>query len=96
MALDIPRLGVESEMLLPAYTTAPAMQDPSRIFNLYHSSLQHWILNPLSQAKDQTPSSWILIRFITAEPEWELLKDQIHSLKTGKKTWAEKSQKKRH
>ena len=29
------------------------------------------ILNPLSKAKDQTRILWILVRFITAEPQWE-------------------------
>ena len=50
--MDIPRLGVESELQLPAYTTA--MQDLSRICDLYHSSWQHQILNPPSKARDQT------------------------------------------
>ena len=36
--MEVPRLGVESELLLPAYTTATAM----------------WILNPLSKVRDQT------------------------------------------
>ena len=26
----------------------------SHVYNLYHSSWQHWILNPLSKARDQT------------------------------------------
>ena len=30
------------------------MQDPSRLFDLHHSSPQCWILNPLSKARDQT------------------------------------------
>ena len=30
------------------------MQDPSRICNLYHSSWQHRILDPLSEARDRT------------------------------------------
>ena len=52
--MEVPRLGVESELQLPAYTTAIATQDPSCIWDLYHSSQQHWILNPLSRARDQT------------------------------------------
>ena len=52
--MEIPRLGVESELQLAAYTTATATQDPSRICNLHHSSQQRWILNPLSMARDQT------------------------------------------
>ena len=54
--MEAPRLGVKSELQLPAYTTstATAIWDPSRVFDLYHSSGQHWILNPLSEARDQT------------------------------------------
>ena len=58
------RLRVESELQLPAYTTATATQDLSRVCNLHHSSQQLWILNPLSKARDQTFSfmdtSWVL------------------------------------
>ena len=50
----IPRLGVKSELQLPAYDTATAIRDPSCICNLYHSSWQHWILNPLIEARDGT------------------------------------------
>ena len=50
----VPRLRVESELQLPAYTTATAMLDPSRICHLHHSSRQRRILNPLSETRDQT------------------------------------------
>ena len=33
---------------------ATAMRDPSRVCNLHHSSGQRRILNPLSEARDQT------------------------------------------
>ena len=36
-----------------AYTTATEMQDLSRVCDLHHSSWQHQILNPLSEARDQ-------------------------------------------
>ena len=52
--MEVPRLGVKLELQLPAYTTATAAQDPSRICHLYHSSGQCWILNPLSEARDPT------------------------------------------
>ena len=52
--MEVPRLGAESELQLTAYTTAKATQDPSRVCNLQHSSRQCLILNPLSEAKDQT------------------------------------------
>ena len=36
--MEIPRLGIESELQLPAYTTATATQDLSCFRNLHHSS----------------------------------------------------------
>jgi len=53
--MEIPRLGVELELQLPAYdATATATRDPSHVCTLHHSSWQHRILNPLSEARDQT------------------------------------------
>ena len=45
---------VQSELLLPAYTTATAMPDPSHVCDLRHSSWQRQILNPLSEVRIQT------------------------------------------
>ena len=50
--MEVPRLEVELELHLPAYTTATATPDPSHICNL--SLEQHRILNPLSGVRDQT------------------------------------------
>ena len=47
-------LGIELELHLPAYATATAMQDPSHDCNVHHSSPQHQIPNPLSEARNQT------------------------------------------
>ena len=52
--MEVPRLGAESELQLPAYTTATATPDPSRVCDLHHSSQQRRILNPLSKARDRT------------------------------------------
>ena len=52
--MEVPRLGVKSELQLPAYVTATAMLDLSHICDLHHSSWQHWILSPLSKARDWT------------------------------------------
>ena len=52
--MEVPRLGVQLELQLLAYTTAIATSDPSHICNLHHSSQQCRILNPLSEARDQT------------------------------------------
>ena len=56
--MEVPRLGVELELQLPAYTPATARPDLSRIFDLHHSLWQHQILNPLSEARD---GSWVLM-----------------------------------
>ena len=45
---------VYSELLLPAYTTATAKPDLSRVCNLHYSSWQCRILNPLSEAREQS------------------------------------------
>ena len=50
--MEASRLGVNLELQLPA--TATAMWDPSRVCNLHHSPWQHWILHPLSKARDRT------------------------------------------
>ena len=52
--MEVPRLRVRSELQLLAYTTARAMQDPSYICDLHHSSRPCWILNPLSGTGDGT------------------------------------------
>ena len=52
--MEVPGLGVQSELELPAYTTATVTQDSSHVSDLYHSSQQHQILNPLSGAREPT------------------------------------------
>ena len=52
--MEVSRLEVESELQLPAYTTGIATQDPSLLCNLYNSSQQLQIPNPLSKAGDTT------------------------------------------
>ena len=50
--MEVSRLGAESELQLPAYTTATVKPDLSHIFDLHHSSWQHQILNTLNGARD--------------------------------------------
>ena len=75
--IDVPRLGVKSELLLPAYAIATATQYLSCVCNLNRSSWRRWILNPLSKARARTrvlmDTSWILVGFVTTEPQQELL-----------------------
>ena len=71
--MEVPRLGVESELQLPAYTTATATRDPSCICNLYHSSRQcrmdsSQVPDPLSHNGNSLPVflsstifNWIII-----------------------------------
>ena len=67
--IDVPKLGVESELRPLVYTTSTATPDPSRVWDLHHGSQQHGILNPLSEAGDWTHNlmipSWIRFRCTT-------------------------------
>ena len=58
---------VKSELQVLAYATG--MPDLSLILG----SWQCWILNPLSEVRNQTRKpAWILVRFISTDPQWEL------------------------
>ena len=52
--MEVPRLGINSELQLPVCTTATVMPDLSRISELHCNLQQCWILNPLSEARDRT------------------------------------------
>ena len=62
--VEVPRLGVKSELQLPSYTTATAALDPSSICNLAACgnavSLTHWVRPGLGPS-----SSWTLVGFLT-------------------------------
>ena len=60
--MEVPRIGVRLELQLLACATA--MPDPSCVCELHHNSEQHWILNPLSEARDRPPSSYMLDAFL--------------------------------
>ena len=72
--MKVPRLGVESELQLLAYTTVTATLDPNRIYDLCRNLQQRWILKPLSEARDQ-PCILMDTRSgpSPAEPQRELL-----------------------
>ena len=88
--MEVPRLGVKSEVQLPSHTTATAMWDPSQVcavtYTTDHSnagSLTHWARQWIKPV-----SSWIPVRFVTTEPQRELPHSQFlilwsHSLKSG-------------
>ena len=52
--MEVPRLEVNLELQPLAKATAIAMWDPSHICDIHHSSQQHQILNPLSEARDRS------------------------------------------
>ena len=66
--MEVPRLGVQSKLQLPAYTSATAMQNLSRVCDLPHSSQQCQVLNPPSEDWDQSHNIMVprRIRFCCA------------------------------
>ena len=79
--MEVPRLGVQSELQLLACATATATPDPSHACGLHHSSRQRRILKPLSEVRDQTCNlvdpSWICFRFTMAgTPNSECLEER--------------------
>ena len=71
--MEVPRLGVQSEMLLPAYATTTAMPDLRHICDLHHSSRQRQIPNPWARPGIKPKTSWFLVRFTSTDPRQELL-----------------------
>ena len=70
--MEVPRLEIESELQLLAYTTATATPDLSHVYDLHGSSQQCRIFNPRAGPGIKPTSSWILVGFLTARPQWEL------------------------
>jgi len=62
--MEVPWLGVASELQVQAYITATAMPDLSHICDLHCSLWQHQILCPRNHARDQTrilmDASWVI------------------------------------
>ena len=52
--MEVPKLGVELELQLLACTMATEMPDLTCVCDQLDNSWQHWILNSLSEARDQT------------------------------------------
>ena len=59
--LDVPGLGVESELQLQVYTTDTDTLNLSYICKVHCSLWQCWIEKPLSEARDQRD----YVRFLT-------------------------------
>ena len=67
--MQVPSLGVESELQLLAYASATAKPDPNRLCDMHHNSWQCQILNPLSKDRDWTlvlmDPKWVCYRWAT-------------------------------
>ena len=98
--MEVPRLGVESELYPLAYTTATATQDLSLVCNLHHhSSRQCRILNPLSETKDWTCVLMDTHQIRSSEPQWELHLSWFYLMLhggNGKREWERRSSKKNY
>ena len=77
--VEVPGLGVQSELQPPAHASATATSDRSLICALCHSPQHPRILYPLSEARDRIRLLTVS-RFLTAEPQWELLKRLVSIL----------------
>jgi len=71
MAYGGSQLGVKSELPATATATATVTQDLSCVFDLYHSSWQPQILNPLRRLGIETITSWFPVGFVSFVPQWE-------------------------
>ena len=81
--MEFLRIGVKLQLQLLAYATA--ISDLSCACDLYHSSWQLWILNPLIKAMDQTCNlmvpSWICFCCaMTGTPAMKYFKVKAHTL----------------
>ena len=79
--MEVPRLGVKTELWLPAIATTTTTWDLSHICDLHHSSRQRWILKTQwARPRIKPTSSWILLGFVTTEPWPELPLCQSYKL----------------
>ena len=78
----VPRLWVKSETEPPAYTIATAMPDPSRVCDLHHSSPQHRILTPWSEARDRTHILMDASHSFPLCHDWNSM-DNVHGVDVG-------------
>ena len=64
--MEVPRLGVDMELQLPAYTTATAMPDSNTTTQSNARSLTHW-----ARPGIEPTTSWLLVGFVYAAPQQE-------------------------
>ena len=70
--MEVQRLGVKSELQLLDCTTATATQDLRHTCDLPHSCGYPRSLTPRVRPGMEPTSSWILVGFVSTEPQQEL------------------------
>ena len=80
--MEVPRLGVKLKLQLWAHTEATAMQDPSQVLKLHHSSQ---IPNPLSEARDHIRGLTDSSQVASTAPQRELPKGDFETNKNSSK-----------
>ena len=70
--MKAPRLGAESELQPPTYSTATVKLDPSCIFNYTTAHGNTGALTHCARPGIEPPFSWILVGFVTPEPRRDL------------------------
>ena len=89
--MEVPRLGVKSQLQLSAYATATATRDQaaSATYTTAHGNAT--FLTQLSKARDQTHPHGCQVGFVTTEPQRELqnlyFSLNSHVCFKGKYTW---------
>ena len=72
--MEVPRLGFESEQQPPACSRATAMPDLSHICKQRYTTAHGNARSLTHSARPGVkPPVYSLVRFITSEPQWELL-----------------------
>ena len=85
--MEVPRLGVELEPQLLAYTTVTALWAPNHVCDLHHGSWQCQSLTHWARPGIQPASLWMLIRFVNHRATTGTPKILIGTIKTMKNLW---------
>ena len=76
-AYGVPRLGVKSDLQPLAHTTTTEMPDPNQSATQTTAHQNTGSLTRLARPGIEPASSWILVRFVSTEPRWELQEQYV-------------------
>ena len=69
--MEVPRLGVESELQLPACAIATAMEGLSHVCDLTIAHGNNGSLTHRARPGIEPSTSWLVVGFVFAAPQWE-------------------------